>query len=62
MEEIMCGKKEIFLGRGCGLVGRVVASNTRDLRFEFSDRQIVSNINCIEKTKMRKKSPGMAHF
>ena len=50
---------------GCGSVGRVVASDTRGLRFESSHRQNfihVFTINCVEKTKIKKKGPGMAPF
>ena len=55
----------IFKGSGCGSVGRAVASDTRGLRFESSHRRNfihVFTINCIEKTKIKKKRPGMAHF
>ena len=51
---------------GCGSVGRVVAINTRGPRFDSSHRQNFIEhlfiINCIEKTKINKKRPGMAHF
>ena len=55
------------LGSGCGSVGRAVASDTRDPRFESSHRQIyiyILNICllCIEKMKIKKKRPGMAHL
>ena len=54
------------MGSGCGAVGRVVASNTRDPRFESSHRQyyLLSTLlkNFIEKTKIKKMSPGMAQF
>ena len=45
------------LGSGCGSVGRVVASNTRDPQFESSShRQILFTINCIKDVlKIRKK-------
>ena len=46
----------------CGSAVRAVASDTRDLRFESSHRQIEFTINCIEETKIRKKRPGMAQF
>ena len=60
-------KKESFMGSGCGAVGREVASDTRGPRFESSHRQKFIYIFvfcqlCIEKTKERKKRPGMAHF
>ena len=54
------------MASGCGSVGRVAASNTRDLQFKSSHRQIIITINCIEngveKTKIKKERPGMAHF
>ena len=43
----------------CGSVGRVVTSNARGPRFESSGRQ---KFIYIEKTKIKKKSLGMAHF
>ena len=52
-------------GSGCGSVGRAVSSDTRVPRFESSHQQTfihVFTINCIEKTKMKKKRPEMAHF
>ena len=51
------------VGSGCGSVGRTVASDTRDPRFESSHRQKFVNCQlCIEKTKIKKKRPGMAHL
>ena len=57
------GKVRICLGSGCGLVGRVVASDTRGPRFESSHRQnlcwtfvYLFTINCIEKTKIKKEA------
>ena len=51
---------------GDGSVGRAVASDTRDPRFESSHRQTfiehLFTVNCVEKTKMKKKRPGMAHL
>ena len=51
---------------GCGSVGRAVAFNTRGPQFDFSHWQNSIEhlfiINCIEKTKINKKRPGMAHF
>ena len=60
----------LFMGSGCGSVGRAVAFDTRGPRFDTSHRQNfiehlfvnLFNINCIEKTKINKKRPGMAHF
>ena len=53
-------------GSGCGSVGRAVAFDTRSPQFESSHRQNFIEhlfiINCIEKTKINKKRPGMAHF
>ena len=55
-------------GSGCGSVGRAVASDDRGPRFETSFRQtFIKNIylftvDCIKKTKIKKKRPGMAHF
>ena len=53
-------------GSGYGAVGRAVASNTRDPRFESSHRQyyILSTQlkNCIEKTKIEKKEAGNGPF
>ena len=47
-------------GSDCDSVGRAVASNTRGLLFESSQlRNFKMN---IEKTKIKKNSPGMAHF
>ena len=58
------------MGSGCGSVGRAVAINTRGLWFDSSHWQnfiehLFVNlfiINIIEKTKIYKKRPGMAHF
>ena len=53
-------------GSGCGSVGRAVNFNTRGPRFDSSHWQNFIEhlfiINCIEKTKINKKRPGMAHF
>ena len=60
------GTQRPGLGSGCGSVDRAVAFNTRGLRFDSSHRQKFIEhlfiINCIEKTKINKKRPGMAHF
>ena len=44
------------MGRGCGSVGRVVASDTLDPRFEshYQQKNIehLFTVNCIEKTKI----------
>ena len=53
-------KVELSLGSGCGSVGRAVASDARGLRFESSHRQtFISDIYLFEKTKIKKKRPGM---
>ena len=53
-------------GSGCGSVGRAAAFDTRDPRFESSLRQTLIKhlffVNCVEKMKIKKKRPGMAHF
>ena len=53
----------------CGSVGRAVASDTRGPRFKFSHWQNfiyiehLFTVNCdIEKTKIKKKRPGMVLF
>ena len=56
-----------LLGSGCSSVGRAVASDTRGLRFESSHQQTflywtLFTVNCLEKTKIKKKRTGMAHF
>ena len=60
----LMAKKNVL--RGCGSVGRVVASDNIDPRFESSHWQILFTINCIincvENTKLEKKKPGMAHL
>ena len=43
-------------------VGRAVASNTRDPWFKSNHRQMLSTINCIEKTKIKKKRARMSHL
>ena len=54
-------------GSGCCSVGRVVASDTRGQSFGSSHRQnfyieYLYSVNCIEKTEIKKKRLGMAHF
>ena len=44
-----------------GSVGRAVASDPRGLRFKSSHSQKFT-VNCIEKTKIKKKRPGKAHL
>ena len=57
----------IWLGSDCGAVGRSVASDTRDPRFDSSHQlfyllPIICIINCIEKAKIMKKMPAMTQF
>ena len=51
---------------GCGSVGRAVATDTRDPRFESSRRQFnfLSSVFklCWKDEKIKKKRSGMAHF
>ena len=51
---------------GCGSVGRAVAYDSRGPRFDSSYQQnFIEHLfifNCIEKKKINKKRPGMAHF
>ena len=53
------------LGSDCDAVGRAVASDTRDLRFESSHRQIIYNLlyycQLYWKDENKKKWPAMAH-
>ena len=53
------------MNSGCGSVGRAVASNARGPRFISSHQQNLYSIfaiSCIEKTKIKKKRPGMVDF
>ena len=54
------------VGQWLWLSGRAVASDTRDPRFKSSHRQTfiehLFTVNCVEKTKIKKKRPGMAHL
>ena len=53
---------------GCVSVGSAVSSDARGYQFESSHWQTflsdiyLLTVNCIEKTKIKKKRPGMAHF
>ena len=56
-------------GSVCGSVGRAAASDTRGPWFKSSHRRFFNKkniylpiVNCIEKTKIKKTRPGMAHF
>ena len=52
-----------MMGSGCGSVGRVVASNTRGPRIEYSHRQnFIMNMFTVEKTKIKKKEAGNGPF
>ena len=53
-----------FVGSGCRSVGRPVACDTRGPRFESSHRRTLIHIiiNCIEKTKLKKKEAGNGLF
>ena len=43
----------------CGTIGRVVVSDTTDLRFKSRHyQQILHTVNYFEKTKMKKKEAG----
>ena len=60
-------RRNVWMGSGCGSVGR--ASDTRGPWFDSSHWQNINwtfvylfTFNCIEKTKINKKRPGMAHF
>ena len=55
----------MVLGSGCGSVGRAVASDSRGLQFESSHRRNffhVLIINCVEKTKIKKREAGNGAF
>ena len=57
--------KEFLVGSACDSVGREVAKNTKDPRFESSHRRNFINlfsINCIEKTKNKEKEAGNGTF
>ena len=43
-------------------VGREVAFNTIDPRFESSHWEFLFIANCVEKMKIKQKRPDMAHF
>ena len=50
------------VGQWFGSVGRVVASNNLVPWFEASHMQILLTTNCIAKTKIKKKRPGIVQF
>ena len=55
-----------FRGSGCGSVDRAVASDTRDPRFESRHWQTfikhLFTVNCVEKTKIKRKEAGNGPF
>ena len=61
----LVNKQNTFYGSDCGSVGRAVAS---DLEVRGSNPVIgkilycTFTVNCIVKTKIKKKRPGIAHF
>ena len=65
---LLCGKACVkrLLGSGCGSVGRAITSDTRGPRFESRHRQnlywTLFTANCIEKTKIKKKTTGSAYL
>ena len=58
--------KSLKVGSGCGSVGRAVASDTRDPRLESRHWQTLIKhlftVNCVEKTKTKKKEAGNGPF
>ena len=58
--------QNFICGSGCASVDRALASDTIGPRFESSHWQTLNYtlnaVNCIEKTKIKKKMPGMAHL
>ena len=54
-----------LLGSGCGSVSRAVASDSWGLQLESINWQKLYwtfTVNCIEKTKIKKNRPGLAHL
>ena len=49
-------------GSCCGSVGKAIASDNRDLRFESSQKQFVITANSIEKSKVKKKEARNAPY
>ena len=60
------GECSLIWASSCGSDGRAVDSGIRGTRFESSHRRVYSEhlfaINWIEKTEIRKKRPGLAHY
>ena len=63
---VYLSKPLLITGSGCGSVSRAVASDTRDPQFVPCIGKVLStkfSTNfIIEKTKIKKKRPGMAHL
>ena len=60
--QLLDATSAIHRGSGCGSVGRAVASDTKDSRFESSHRQILFANNCVENMKIKKKRPEWPIF
>ena len=63
----LCAPSQTLIaGQWLWLSGRAVAFDIRDPQFESRHRQTfiehLFTVNFVEKTKMKKKRPGMAHF
>ena len=56
------GKNCQWMGGGCGTVGRVVISDTKDLQFQSSHWQYFLDVNCVKKTQIKKKEAGNGHL
>ena len=53
---LLAQQVSFFLGSGCGSVGGAVASDTRETRFESSNRRnFIMNMLTVEKMKRKKK-------
>ena len=50
------------MGSGCGSVGRAVACDTRGRRSNPVIGKLLLTVNCIEKTKIKKKRSGKCHL
>ena len=53
-------EKFCLMCNGCGSVGRTVASDTRDPRFQSWNREILFSINCAGNAKIKR--PRMSQF
>ena len=57
--------RQSAVGSGCGSFGRAVSTDSRGPRFESCHRQkkySMFTVNCIVKTKIKKKKPGPVHL